>query len=422
VTNVDTFKQCLNGEIVILNQIKGPPELQKIVAYIPLYQKAELFGVLYLNRKIAKKKAFTKPEVEEIQQIFQPLYIYLGLYQHIECDLISGFMGIIGNSESMKDVYRKIILFSQYNEPVLITGPTGSGKELIADAIHRFSSRRDKVFRPENCAAFAPDLAEGTFLGYKKGAFTGADRDYAGIFEQADGGTIFLDEIGDLSFNLQSKLLRILQEKEVYRLGDKEARKTDFRLIAATNKNLEKMINEGTFREDLYYRISVLWIDVPPLEERKEDIELIAQAKINDFYRQYGIDKERLNITPKAIKMLKNHTWKGNVRELISTLYRSIIYHQDQEKLDCADIIFDKEDRMKNELTKLIISPSKVHKLDHLIFTYVDEVLKINNNDINKTMRQLGISRHYLNVITNKQSVFKGNKNNEDEIEKINLI
>jgi Nif-specific regulatory protein len=238
------------------------------------------------------------------------------------------FHKIIGNSHEMREVYEKVAQVAGANTTVLIRGESGTGKELIAQAIHFNSPRSDKPFVRVNCAAIPENLIESEFFGHEKGAFTGAIARKKGKFELADEGTIFLDEIGDLSPMTQVKLLRVLQEQEFERVGGTETLKVDVRIIAATNANLEKRMSEGKFREDLYYRLNVFSIFLPPLRDRKTDILLLADHFMLKYSRKQGKSVKRIS-TP-AIDMLIAYHWPGNVRELESCIETAILVCEDQ--------------------------------------------------------------------------------------------
>jgi Nif-specific regulatory protein len=233
------------------------------------------------------------------------------------------FSGLIGNSGPIRQVYEMVSQVARTNTTVMIRGESGTGKELIAHAIHYNSSRRDKPFIKVNCAALPESLIESELFGYEKGAFTGAQIRKKGRFELADGGTLLLDEIGELNAATAVKLLRVLQEKEFERLGGTETIRTNVRLIVATNKDLERAIAAGTFREDLYYRMNVFSIFVPPLRERKSDILLLADYFLGKYAREHGKDIKRIS-TP-AIDMLLSYHWPGNVRELENTIERAVV-------------------------------------------------------------------------------------------------
>jgi Nif-specific regulatory protein len=233
------------------------------------------------------------------------------------------FSNIVGNSGPMRQVYEQVAQVAPTNTTVLIRGESGTGKELIAHAIHYNSPRAKKPFIKVSCAALPDTLIESEIFGYEKGAFTGAQARKKGRFEMAEGGTLFLDEIGDLNLSTQVKLLRVLQEREFERLGGTETIKVNVRLIAATNKNLEKAITEGGFREDLYYRLNVFTIFIPPLRERKPDVLLLADHFLEKYSMEHGKNIKRIS-TP-AIDMLTSYHWPGNVRELENCIERAVL-------------------------------------------------------------------------------------------------
>jgi Nif-specific regulatory protein len=235
---------------------------------------------------------------------------------------------IIGTSHKMAEVFQLIEKVADANVTVLIRGESGTGKELVANAIHYNSSRASKPFLKLNCAALPDTLIESELFGHEKGAFTGATEQRAGRFERADGGTLFLDEIGTLNPTAQAKLLRVLQEKEFERIGGNRTFRTDVRIIAATSKDLERSIGEGTFREDLYYRINVFPVFMPPLRERKTDILLLADYFVEKFSRKHKKDIRRIS-TP-AIDMLTQYHWPGNVRELENCMERAVLFCTDR--------------------------------------------------------------------------------------------
>lgn len=234
-----------------------------------------------------------------------------------------GHPRIIGKSPQITEVAKNIQKVSHGKTTVLITGESGTGKELFARAIHYLSPRKNYPFVPINCSAIPAGLIESELFGFEKGAFTGADARKLGKFELADKGTIFLDEIGELGMDLQAKLLRAIQEGEIERLGGSKAIKTDVRLVAASNKDLEAAVASKTFREDLFYRLNVFPIRIPPLRERKDDIPLLAEYFAGKYSAELG--RGHMEISPEAMTALTNYTWKGNVRELENAIERAII-------------------------------------------------------------------------------------------------
>ena len=245
------------------------------------------------------------------------------------------FGNIIGKSKPMQELYEIIKKVAPTNAGILIQGESGTGKELVAKAVHFNSKRKNKPLVAVNCSAFAENLLESELFGHEKGAFTGATGRKKGRFELADKGTLFLDEIGELGADLQVKLLRVLQEKNFERVGGTELVPVDFRLIAATNKNLEEEVEAGRFREDLYYRLNVVKAVIPPLRERKEDIPLL----VNHFIEKFGEDKDGgvKKIDSEAARLLFDHPWKGNVRELENMIERAVILSSG-ESISASDL------------------------------------------------------------------------------------
>jgi two-component system response regulator HydG len=229
---------------------------------------------------------------------------------------------MIGSSPRMIDIYKTLSRVAPTDATVLIEGETGTGKELIAGMIHRNSKRAQQPFVPVDCGAIAPSLLESELFGTLRGAYTGADRDRTGVFEAAHGGTVFLDEIGDIDLGFQLKLLRFLQEREIRPLGSARAKKVDVRVIAATNKDVQKMVEEGKFREDLWYRLNVVRLTVPPLCERTSDIPLLAHYFLKRYNERYGLATK---ITDTGVKALEDYSWPGNIRQLQHLMERLTI-------------------------------------------------------------------------------------------------
>jgi two-component system response regulator AtoC len=244
---------------------------------------------------------------------------YLNQQLHAEFD----FGNIIGDSAALREVLAKVEQVAPMSSTVLLRGETGTGKELVAHAIHINSPREEKPFVRVNCAALAPGVLESELFGHEKGSFTGAVERRRGRFELADGGTLFLDEVGDLPMEVQIKLLRTLQERELERVGGNETIKVDVRVVSATNRNLEKMIEEGEFREDLYYRLNVFPINLPPLRDRLEDLPILTHHFVGKFARQMGVPNA--GAAPDALQKLREYNWPGNVRELENIIERAMI-------------------------------------------------------------------------------------------------
>ncbi len=237
--------------------------------------------------------------------------------------LREGFENIIGEDPQLLEVLSVVKKVAPTDSTVLIGGESGTGKELIAEALHINSSRKNKPFVPINCGALPKDLQESELFGYVKGAFTGAQTNKKGLFEEANGGTIFLDELGEMELPLQVKLLRFLQDQKIYRIGDAKPILVDVRVICATNKDLKRLIAEKRFREDLYYRVNVISLHLPPLRERKSDIPILAQFFCQRFSEKFG--RPECQLSEKALEELMNYSWPGNIRELQNVLERSVI-------------------------------------------------------------------------------------------------
>lgn len=232
------------------------------------------------------------------------------------------FLGVVGRSAAMQEAHRLIEQAARLDITVLLTGETGTGKELAARAVHLNSARRERPFVAVNCGALPTELVESELFGHAKGAFTGAAQAKAGLFEEANGGTLFLDEVGELPLNVQVKLLRVLQEKEVRRVGETRSVQVDVRVVAATHRDLRAAAAQGRFREDLFYRLNVFPVQLPPLRERKEDIPLLAAHLLDKHCKTMGRTLE--GMTPEALRVLMGYPWPGNVRELENALMRAV--------------------------------------------------------------------------------------------------
>src|SRR5688572_22055401 len=314
---------------------------------------------------------------------------------------IYNFSEIIGSGDPMQKVYRLMSLVADSNTTVLVLGETGTGKELIARAIHNTSRRKDKLMVKVNCAALPANLIESELFGHERGAFTGAIERRIGKVELANNSTLFLDEIGELPLEAQSKLLRVIQEREVERVGGKQTIKVDVRLIAATNRNLEEEVKAGRFRADLYYRLNVFPITLPPLRDRPEDIEPLIHFFVAKYSKNTG--RKIRKIAPKVIQQLRSYVWPGNVRELEHLIERSVLLATDGV-LDDVYIPQHTDAEKKEEAHLLNRSLEEVER-GYIIETLkrcagkisgagsAAEILKIPGNTLHSKMKKLSISK-----------------------------
>ncbi|HXV75657.1 MAG TPA: sigma-54 dependent transcriptional regulator [Candidatus Polarisedimenticolaceae bacterium] len=318
--------------------------------------------------------------------------------------IVAVFENIVGESPQMKEVFNTIRKVARSNATVMVLGETGVGKELVAEALHRNSNRSEHPFVKMNCAALHENLLESELFGHERGAFTGADRQRIGRFELANGGTLFLDEIGNMSVSTQVKVLRVLQEREFERLGGSRTIKVDVRLIAATNLDLEEAIAKGGFREDLYYRLNVVSIKVPPLRERREDI--IPLAKIFMDESAQDIKKDLRGIDPGAVRLLQRHTWPGNIRELKNVVERAVLLCETpyirQEDLHLASNGSGVQEG--GAPINLRLPPNGI-ELEELERLAILEALRINNWVQKDAARFLGISSRVMNYKVAKYEI-----------------
>jgi DNA-binding NtrC family response regulator len=307
------------------------------------------------------------------------------LKEELNCGAAAG--KIIFASRRFREVYDMTLQVAESDANILLLGESGTGKELLAAAVHQNNKRSGRQFFSINCAALTDSLLESQIFGHIRGAFTGAMTTQKGILEEADGGTLFLDEIGDMSLAVQAKLLRVIQEREFMPVGSTRTKTVDIRFVAATNKNLEKEVAAGRFREDLFYRLSVITINIPPLRERPEDIEPLARHFIRKFAQ--GMNKEVTGITPDALARLQQYPWPGNVRELKNVLERGVILARSGtisvDTLPAWEI-----------LTPRAVSETGNTTLENLERDHIRRVLLANNYRISRSADILGISRKTL--------------------------
>ncbi len=304
------------------------------------------------------------------------------------------FDGIIGESSVMKKLFEQLRKVVNTRVTVLVEGETGTGKELIASAVHYWSDRSDALFVAQNCAAMPENLLESELFGHKKGSFTGATDDKKGLFELTDGGTLFLDEVGEMPLNLQAKLLRVLQEGEIRPIGSNTTKRVDTRIVAATNRNLEKEVQEGRFREDLFYRLKVFPILVPPLRERREDIALLAGHFLKRYAQEFG--RQVQGFSQPAMELMSAYKWPGNVRELENEVQRLVIQLDGDGfvepehlsgRIRQVENILDKVHPTKGSLKSMMTQVEKWILL---------EALREHDNNKSQTARTLGITREGL--------------------------
>ncbi len=327
---------------------------------------------------------------------------------------------IIGRSPPMQEVYKAIGRVSPTDATVLVRGESGTGKELIARAVYQHSNRNEKPFLPINCVAIPETLLESELFGYEKGAFTGAAHRRIGKIEQAHGGTVFLDEIGDMPLSLQSKILRLIQEKSIERLGGRETVPTDVRIIAATNRNLENAISEGGFREDLYYRLKVVTIWLPPLRERHGDIPLLEEYFLSHYAAESGVVNP--GITKEAVSMLCAYAWPGNVRELANIVQKVLIFNRGapivQEEISQAinekgrrkagnaeDRDQDLRDFIRSELGQTDKTDIFDSCMNHFAALLIREALNFSGGNRTQAAKLLGLSRPTLHSRIEKYGI-----------------
>ena len=346
--------------------------------------------------ELSQANASLKEVLEEVEKLKNQLQAE-NLYLQEELKLNHNFEEIIGGSGALKKVLRKVERVATTDATVLILGETGTGKELIARAIHNLSTRSARPLVKVNCASLPTELIESELFGHEKGAFTGAIARRAGRFELADGGTVFLDEIGDLPLKLQAKLLRVLQEGEFERLGSSRTLKVDVRMIAATNRDLSKAINEGTFREDLYYRLNVFPVTLPSLRERPDDVPLLVRHFVAKYSKKMGRPID--TIPQPVMDTLERYAWPGNVRELENIIERAVIL-ADEATLQLDDTL-EADTALPTARTGTLEDVERTHILQILEETNwrirgkrgAAEILDINPSTLRSRMQKLGIER-----------------------------
>jgi len=317
------------------------------------------------------------------------------------------FGKMLGRSVPMRRIFYLAETYSPSDATIMITGETGTGKEVLAEEIHNHSNRKNKPFIVIDCAAISKELMESEIFGHVKGSFTGANSDRQGAFELADGGTVFLDEIGDLLPDLQPKLLRVLEKREIRRVGSNDVRKIDVRIISATNRNLANEVNEGRFREDLYYRLSVVHLELPPLRRRKDDIPLIVKKFLTQLHGEEAL--AQIGDFEATIDVLKRHEWPGNVRELRNLV--ELAFYSEKRPVDLSSFLSIgslRAGRKSNEPPEANFATDKPFKdakndlIEEFEKVYLNDLLARNRQNISQSAREAGIERAYLQRLIRK--------------------
>ena len=309
------------------------------------------------------------------------------------------FEGIVGESEAIRKVVGAVAAVAETDSTVLVTGESGTGKELVAQAVHASGSRKEKPFVTVDCASIPDSLLESELFGHVKGAFTGAHRERAGYFEAAADGTIFLDEVGEIPLTLQKKLLRILQEKTFTRVGESRQRSTEARIVAATNRDLEKEVAAGAFREDLFYRLRVIQIQIPPLRERAEDVPLLARHYLGRLNRK--LNRKVQEITPAAMALLQHYPWPGNIRELVHLLEQIMTFHNPQA-LDVAHLPDYLSADADPQLPAETYADLKEKLLDEAGQKYFQKLMSSYHGNITRVAEHAGLNRRHLHRLLQK--------------------
>ncbi|MDE0186491.1 MAG: sigma-54 dependent transcriptional regulator [Candidatus Poribacteria bacterium] len=332
-----------------------------------------------IKRALEERGVFSDGEPKDVNQPVQMVH----------------FERIIGQSERMNQLFKTMsrIIHRGVNQ-VLITGETGTGKDLVARAIHEKGKRKDQPFVAVNCSSVPHELIESELFGHEKGSFTGADRQKKGLFEVASGGVIFLDEIGDISMSAQSKFLRVLQDREIMRVGGIEPIKVDVCVIAATNQDLQAAVEAGAFREDLYFRLNVIQLQMPPLRERKSDIQILVDFFLQKFSEEYP-DAMPKRMTPRSMSALRRYEWPGNVRQLENCLLRTFVLREG-DVIDIEDLPLEISDSSLPPSNVLVEIQEEGVSLEEIVMEYIRTALRQSRGNQTKAAELLGISRRQL--------------------------
>jgi two-component system response regulator HydG len=386
---VDLRMPAING-LSVLREIKQRAPICEVVLMTGFgsidsaVEAVKLGAADYLSKPLdfERLKELLRTMRQEVQRRTEVAAIEEELIRRVR------FHGMVGRSTAMVQLFSLIRRIAPHFTTALVSGETGSGKELVARALHALSKRRDRAFVPVNCSAIVETLFESELFGHVRGAFTGATDTKQGLFDRASGGTIFLDEVGELPVGMQAKLLRVLEQGEITKVGSSAASRLDVRVIAATNRSLEREVAEGRFRPDLFYRLNVVPLHVPPLRDRREDISLLVRAFIDEFSRQFG--KPIRGASVRAEHMLMQHDWPGNVRELRNVIERACMLAEG-EFLDEFDLVL-----RAGAAPGVSPAPGPIRPIADLERGEIVRALDETGGNKNQAARRLGISRRAL--------------------------
>lgn len=411
---IEKRKSKLIENILLENSYKDQPSVValhlKAVMCVPLITKEKIIGVIYVDSN-RSDHCFSKSELLLFEAFASQATVAIenaSMYDQLkrehrllqkEIKNLTRFEDFIGVSAAMKQISELIHRVLDNSITVLIQGETGTGKEVVARAIHYNSSRSHKPFVVQNCGALTETLLESELFGHKKGSFTGATENKTGLFEAANGGTIFLDEIGETTPSTQVRLLRVLETQTIRRIGETVDRKIDVRVITATNRNLKEEVQANRFREDLYYRLNIFPISIPPLRERKEDISILAYHFVQ--YYNGELNKNIQAIHPDVLRLFNRYEWKGNIRELKNTVYRMMVLAGSTE-LTTKDLPADFQPQTNNELQTEKNVFKVILPLDEMQKAYIQWVLNQVEGNMSEAARRLGLKRTTLHMKLNK--------------------
>lgn len=387
-----------NSQSIVLHKISS-------IACVPLMLKGDLIGVIYIDSQ-EQQANFSRQSLDFLSAFANQVAVAIqnaqlmsslrqeNLQLREEFRRIYAFEEIIGQSKSMQSVFQMMNKVLENTTTVLIVGETGTGKELVARAIHYNGLRREKPFIPVNCASIPENLLESELFGYKKGAFTGASGDKPGLVQLADGGTLFLDEVGEIPLSQQAKVLRFLQEKEIMPVGGSGQVKVDVRVIAATNRDLALEVREGRFREDLFYRLNIIPLQLPPIRERKKDVPLLAQHFLKKLCASVGKDVK--GFTPEALQVIMDYPWPGNVRELENAIERAVV-------LATHTLIHEEDILMREIHAEKGIETGMT--LDDISKILLEKTLRAYEGNKTRTAEAMGVSLRWVHYKTREWGI-----------------